>query len=753
MNPIQTDPNPKNDSITDPPEMTPVTRFSHSSQEKKRSDNRRKAARYMQDLHRRNTVGDMLYMVGFWVEYVFVCVGRRVGAVVRGIGDTVLNLLLIVLRPILIGIITLIEDLTSPFVRMASGIRHIRDIPDTLVESEDGDVRRAKKKYLASGIRKYSIVVWNAITYILPAVAAAGLVVLVRSGLGLRFVLNVQVNGENVGYVESEQVFENAREDVQSRINTAKRMLQASGSAVEDTSWDVYPTYSLSIGNQTMTESEIANAILRTASDEIINGTAVYVDDQLLYVTTEGDHLRSYLENIKAPFENAMDSSVYTAFAHNIRLVDGVYLQESVSSYADVINALTEGGGIHTYTAVDGDTVESVVNATGVSFDSLAQMNPELLTLDQEIPAGTVITTGASSAELIKVKVVRRDTETVAIPFDTQNTESDQYDFGKVVTLQEGADGSEEITYETTMIDGAVTDRQAVAYNVLQAPTPEITVTGTKLKNGMIAKVGSGSFIWPVPGYKYVSRWMGNGHRGADICAAYGTPILASDSGTIIAAGWHYSYGNYVEIDHGNGYKTLYGHMSSIAVSQGQAVAQADAVLLAIGGFLKGQGPRTGWPKAPQKSRQQVDGLDDGSGSPGSPADSGDTFGRIGADRPVTAPVTAFRRTSRLEVIRPPFFTDQAGTGDEGIGFLPVCRPQGQALPKDARPADEDAQAPASQAIALQEFWQTGLDAPFLAHPVRVPLGFIVAMTLAEGHASIPGPFRLQKMDRLSIQP
>ena len=65
----------------------------------------------------------------FWVEYVFVCVGRRVGAVVRGIGDTVLNLLLIVLRPILIGIITLIEDLTSPFVRMASGIRHIRAIP------------------------------------------------------------------------------------------------------------------------------------------------------------------------------------------------------------------------------------------------------------------------------------------------------------------------------------------------------------------------------------------------------------------------------------------------------------------------------------------------------------------------------------------------------------------------------------------------------------------------------------------------
>lgn len=71
---------------------------------------------------------------------------------------------------------------------------------------------------------------------------------------------------------------------------------------------------------------------------------------------------------------------------------------------------------------------------------------------------------------------------------------------------------------------------------------------------------------------------MSSGHRGADICASYGTTIIASDSGTVIAAGWHYSYGNYVEIDHGNGYKTLYAHMSAISVSQGQAVSQGDKI-------------------------------------------------------------------------------------------------------------------------------------------------------------------------------
>lgn len=548
------------------------------NRKKKRANRRGRLARLFSSLPYSHVVGDALYMIGFWVEYVLVCAWRKVRTVAHAIAGTLGNLLLLILRPFVLGLLTLAEDLTSPFVRLASGMRHIQELPQQIETENRAEIRAAKLEYLRSGIKKYRAVVWNAITYFLPALAAAALIMVVRNGLSLQFVLNVQVDGESVGYVASEQVFENARDDVQSRINTAKSMLVEAGAAAPDTQWEVSPTYTLAISGQTMTESEIANAILRTASDEIVDGTAVYIDGELRFVTTEGDHLRAYLESVKEPFEDATDPSVYTAFAHEIRLLDGVYLQESISSYSDIIQTLNEGGGIQTYTAQDGDTVESIVNATGVSFDSLAQMNPELLELDQEVEEGTELITGAASAELLKVKVVRQDTEMVAIPFETQNTESSEYDFGKVITLQEGVEGSEEVTYETTMIDGVVTDRQAISYTVLQASVPEITVTGTKLKSGMIAKIGSGSFIWPVPNYKYVSRWMGSGHRGADICAAYGTTIIASDSGTVVAAGWHYSYGNYVQIDHGNGYTTLYAHMSEILVSQGQAVSQGDAI-------------------------------------------------------------------------------------------------------------------------------------------------------------------------------
>lgn len=545
---------------------------------KKRATRRRRMTGIFSKIPYSYVIGDLLYMIGFWVEYAGVCAWRKLRVVVNAIAATVGNLLLMIVRPFVLGILTLVEDLTSPFTRMASGIRHIQQLSQEMEEEDAGQIRAAKLQYFRRGVKKYYPIVWNAITYILPVIAAAALVIIVRNGLGLHFVLNVQVNGESVGYVDNEQVFENARDDVQSRINTAKSMLIESGASVPDTQWDVSPTYTLAVSGQTMTESEIANAILRTASDEIVDATAVYIDGELRFVTTEGDHLRTYLESVKEPYEDTDDPSVYTAFAHEIRLLDGVYLNESISSYSDIINELNQGAGIKTYTAVEGDTVQSIIDTTGVSFDSLAQMNPELLTLDQEVEAETEIITGAASAELLKVKVVRQETETVAIPFDTQNSESSEYDFGKVVTLQEGEDGSEDVTYEITMIDGVVTDRQAISYNVTKQAVPEITVTGTRLKSGMVAQIGSGSFIWPVPNYTYVSRWMSSGHRGADICAAYGTTIIASDSGTVIAAGWHYSYGNYVEIDHGNGYKTLYAHMSAISVTQGQAVSQGDKI-------------------------------------------------------------------------------------------------------------------------------------------------------------------------------
>lgn len=95
---------------------------------------------------------------------------------------------------------------------------------------------------------------------------------------------------------------------------------------------------------------------------------------------------------------------------------------------------------------------------------------------------------------------------------------------------------------------------------------------------------GTGSFCWPVPSSYRISstfkyRW-GKQHTGIDIdgFGQDGYPIVASDGGTVILASYYGGYGNCVIIDHGNGYMTLYGHMSGFAVSNNSSVSQGQTI-------------------------------------------------------------------------------------------------------------------------------------------------------------------------------
>lgn len=67
-------------------------------------------------------------------------------------------------------------------------------------------------------------------------------------------------------------------------------------------------------------------------------------------------------------------------------------------------------------------------------------------------------------------------------------------------------------------------------------------------------------------------------HGGLDIAADYGSPVLATARGTVVEAQWDGSYGNYVKIDHGNGYETLYGHMSKLSVKPGDVVNRGEQI-------------------------------------------------------------------------------------------------------------------------------------------------------------------------------
>ena len=114
---------------------------------------------------------------------------------------------------------------------------------------------------------------------------------------------------------------------------------------------------------------------------------------------------------------------------------------------------------------------------------------------------------------------------------------------------------------------------------------------------GGISIIEDGELCWPLPGHTYISCNFGDddaygnsGHRGTDIPAPEGTPILAAHGGTVIISGWNNSYGNQVLLDNGAGLSTRYAHMTAAAVSAGETVTAGQVI-----GYVGNTGDSTGF--------------------------------------------------------------------------------------------------------------------------------------------------------------
>jgi murein DD-endopeptidase MepM/ murein hydrolase activator NlpD len=103
--------------------------------------------------------------------------------------------------------------------------------------------------------------------------------------------------------------------------------------------------------------------------------------------------------------------------------------------------------------------------------------------------------------------------------------------------------------------------------------------------NKDLTRMASG-FGWRIDPVYHSRRF----HAGMDFTAPIGTDIFATANGTISGAGWKQGYGNCVEIDHGYGYVTLYGHMSAIKVRVGEKVKRGEVIGL-VGSTGKSTGP------------------------------------------------------------------------------------------------------------------------------------------------------------------
>ncbi len=129
-----------------------------------------------------------------------------------------------------------------------------------------------------------------------------------------------------------------------------------------------------------------------------------------------------------------------------------------------------------------------------------------------------------------------------------------------------------------------------------KAKRQEMDVSG----NSTAPSYSGGAFCWPAPSYTRISDDYGwrthpilgvqQFHNGLDMAAPSGTPILAATDGTVVAATYNASMGNYVMIDHGGGLFTIYMHASALYVSSGQTVSKGEQIA-AVGSTGRSTGP------------------------------------------------------------------------------------------------------------------------------------------------------------------
>ena len=238
------------------------------------------------------------------------------------------------------------------------------------------------------------------------------------------------------------------------------------------------------------------------------------------------------------------------------------------------------------YTVQSGDTISDVSFNNKLSNEEFLIANPEFNDVNSLLYEGQKVTISIIKPQFRLIEIDHQ-VSTQDIPYETEtrydNTQPTTYE----ETIQEGVVGSQLVTSKVQKVNGqvenAVIDNSAT--QVLKEPIKRIIVKGTKQPSyggGTNSSLSSNSkiegyWLWPTRTPYYISspygyRW-GTLHDGTDIAGAgYGSPIYASNNGIVVASTYKYDNGEYIIINHNNGYYTLYAHLSERYVSVGQEV-------------------------------------------------------------------------------------------------------------------------------------------------------------------------------------
>ncbi len=238
------------------------------------------------------------------------------------------------------------------------------------------------------------------------------------------------------------------------------------------------------------------------------------------------------------------------------------------------------------YKVKKGETIEQIAFNNKLGTKEFLIINPQFTNASNLLYEGQEVNIGQLSSLLNVVKLEEK-IEDVVTRYTTETVYDSSKPYGYFSVKQEGSNGLSRLTSRIQYINGVVNDAEIASTEVITLSTNRVEVRGAKIADGPIIVADAGNWAWPTLSAHSITtyyewRW-GSFHAAIDIITfpSLGSPIYAANSGNVVdvsGGGYNGGRGSYIIIDHNNGYKTEYLHLSQINVTKGQAIEKGQVI-------------------------------------------------------------------------------------------------------------------------------------------------------------------------------
>ncbi len=419
----------------------------------------------------------------------------------------------------------------------------------------------------------------------------------------------VYLEGKSIGLISSkedlEKYIDNKQEDIKNKYNVKNVYIPNGLEIKEETTYnqkistteeiynkiDQKESFSIEGYTVTIDKTSKQESNDETESTEVTNQIKIYVLDKEILTNAINELVLSFID--KEEYEKYLNEN-QTPIEDEGTIIENVYIKEQIKIKKDYVSTsekiFTNSKDLaeyllygsqntkKTYTVQEGDTISSISEKNEISNNIFLIINKDITSENALLYAGQKVVVNKVSPIITVVEEVH-SVANEDVKYQTVTKEDKNYVKGYTKVIQEGKNGKSIVTRKIKKENGQITNAVIIESIVLKEAQNKIVKVGARTEY-LVANTKY--WAWPLNAAYTISDNYGyrlhpiynvvRMHNGVDLATRCGTPIYAANDGTVTVSKYHYSFGNYIDINHNNGYVTRYAHLSTLLVEQGEAV-------------------------------------------------------------------------------------------------------------------------------------------------------------------------------------